>query len=158
MTFIELMIVVSILGIMAAILYPIIGSTGDEARCETLANNVAHVRSLLVVHASLGDVARSSSGYPLTIDNAWFKSGRMPEHAFCGMTMNVQIVNGPDALYFPASKTFNPAAVGAINAWYNTANGSFCALVPPMNTDAMTLDAFNQVNKASITSLNQTTQ
>jgi type II secretory pathway pseudopilin PulG len=157
-TLIELMIIVTLIGILAAIVFPVISSSSDQARAEALASNVAGVRSMLVFHSGKGDVALSGSGYPTTVESSWFPSSRMPEHAWSGAAMVVTVVNAAANVSLPAQKTFDPFAVGATSAWYNPDSGWFCALVPAFSSDALTLETFNQVNKTRATSLNQTTQ
>ena len=151
-TLIELLIIMAILGILAALVVPVMSNTSDVARIEALATNAAHIRGLIVQHAGKRDVPLSAGGYPLTIDAAWFRSGNMPAHSWTGRAMVVQVVNTAGVLY-PAVKTFDPTTVGAVSVWYNTANGAFCALVPIQKTPAETLQVFNDANKVSAASL-----
>jgi len=151
-TLIELLIIMLILGILAALVVPVMSDTSDRARIEALATNAAHIRGLIIQHAGKRDVALSTGGYPLAIENAWFRAGHLPAHAWTDRAMIVQAVNTAGA-FFPAVKTFDPAAAGAASVWYNAANGSFCALVPTQKTPAQTLQVFNDANKVTAASL-----
>lgn len=151
------MIVVSIIGILAALVIPMLDSTTSDARTESLAINVNHIRTLIVHHAGLRDVALSAGGYPMAIELTWFKRGNLPNSSWSEQPMVVDIVSGAANMIYPAVKTFDPTVPGAFSAWYNTTNGSFCALVPAMSTDEKTLALFNDANKVNASALGQTT-
>lgn len=158
MTLVELMIVVAMLAILAAIVIPMFGSTSDMARAETMASNAVQVKSMIIHHAGLRDVPLSAQGYPQSVDGAWFKTSHLPEHSWTGSTMQVEVVNGAAGDVYPGTKTFDPAIAGAKNAWYNTANGRFVVRVPSQSSAGATLQLFNNVNKTGATALNQTTE
>ncbi len=157
MTLIELMIVVAMLSILAAILVPMFGTTSDMARTEAMASNAAQVRSLVIHHAGMRDVALSAQGYPQIVAGAWFKMGQLPEHSWTGAPLIVEHAVAATNIIFPATKTFDPDAAGAFNAWYNPANGRFWVRVPAKSSPAATLQLFKDVNKCRATSLAQTT-
>ena len=98
MTLVELMIVVAMLAILAAILVPMFGTTSDMARTEAMASNAAQVKSMIIHHAGVRDVALSAQGYPTAIDGAWFKMGHLPEHSWSGSPIAVEVVS-PDDRY-----------------------------------------------------------
>ncbi|HWB20542.1 MAG TPA: type II secretion system protein [Phycisphaerales bacterium] len=148
-TLIELMIVISILAILAALVIPSMAGASDQARIETMATNVEAVRTQIVMHAS-------SSSYPSSVDASWFKNSKLPRHAWTGEELVVEAVSlGADVIY-PETKTYDPSVGGAANAWYNSTNGNFCARVVTQKTDADTLRVFNDANKTSATALTQT--
>lgn len=151
------MIVIAILGILAAVVVPMMGSTNDMARVEAMASNVNHVRTLVLAHAGSGDVPLSLGGYPTTIDPAWFRGGKLPTHAWTDHPIVVEVVNAAATIVYPAVKAFDPSVRGAFTAWYNASNGKFCARVPAKPTDAETLEIFNQSNKTGATVIGQTT-
>jgi type II secretory pathway pseudopilin PulG len=149
MTLIELMIIIVLLGILAALVVPLYKAVGDSPRVEVLATNIRAVQSVI-------NQKRSAGAYPATIAPGWFNGG-MPQHTFSNRAMVIGVVTEPTDVIYPATKTFNPDLVGADSAWYNTTNGVFRALVPVAASDAETLAMFNDVNKTSATVLNQTT-
>lgn len=156
-TLIELLIVVSILAILAALAVPVINNSSDQARAETLASNVAHIRAMITYHGGAGTTPLSPGGSPVAVDSAWFRAGKMPEHAWTGDPMVVQVVSLGNDVIYPAVKVFNPLSSGATSAWYNATNGSFCVLVPPQAGDPATVELFNAANKVSVTTVTQTT-
>jgi type II secretory pathway pseudopilin PulG len=158
MSLIELMIVVSMLAILAAVVVPMFGTTSDMARTEAMASNAVQIKSLIIHHAGARDVPLSVQGYPQSIDGAWFKMGHLPEHSWSNASIIVEVVNGAAGDVYPAVKTFDPNIAGAKSAWYNTANGRFVARVPAQSNPAATLALFNAVNKVGATALNQTTE
>lgn len=150
MTLIELMIIIVLLGILAALVVPLYQAVGDSPRVEVLATNVRAVQSVI-------NQKRSGGAYPAAIDAGWFNGG-MPQHTLSSRAMVVQVVSEPLNVVHPATKTFDPNLVGANSAWYNTTNGVFRALVTPAASDAETLALFNEVNKTAATALSQTTE
>ncbi len=153
-TLLEILAVVSILGILAAMVLPQVGSAAEEARNAALAANVVHVRKQIAYHAAIGDVALSEEGFPDTIDPSWFMFGRMPKHAWAGSSIRVKVKDKPADEVYPEEKTYEPDEE---NAWYNTTNGAFCVLIPDIIEDeAEIIAVFNQANLASITDIDQT--
>lgn len=147
---IELIMVIVLLGLLAAIVIPLFKVVGESPRVEVLAANTRSVQIMIARESSGG-------GYPPTIDAGWFASGGLPQHTLANRAMNVEVVTEAVTTIYPADKTFDPAAAGALNAWYNTTNGAFRARVPPQPTDAETVAIFNDVNKTAVTAIDQTT-
>jgi general secretion pathway protein G len=156
-TILELLIIVSILGILSALLVPMMSDNAQEARLEALASNAAYIRNNVVYHSGLATAPLSPQGFVVAIDPAWFRHGRIPDHPFAESPMVIEVVSLAPSAVFPLDKTFDPDLPGDPSAWYNTSNGMFCARVPAQPTDAQTLRLFNEANKTSATSLNQTT-
>jgi len=157
-TLIELLLVLAILGVLAAITFPMFTSSTGMARVEASASNVHQIRTLIMHHTGLHDVPLSAGGYPATIDGSWFPSGVLPNHSWTDRPMILEVVNDAIDVVFPAVKTYNPAVPADPNCWYNSTNGTFCVRVPPMADDAQTLETFNEANKVGAGDLDQTTQ
>jgi type II secretory pathway pseudopilin PulG len=156
-TLIEILIIVVILAILATIALGMFRSGENSARARSTATNVRSVRTLIMAHANQRDVPLTPGGYPAQISQDWFKGTGPPLHGWTGQSMVIQVVSDASNVVYPAVKVFDPTNVLATNAWYNNANGSFCALVPAQANDQNTLDLFNEVNNANATALNQTT-
>jgi len=157
-TLIEVLIVVVILGILAAIVIPRFSDSDDLTRTRVMAAGVRHVRELVLYHAASRDTALSAQGYPITLDTNWFRNGALPQHTWSGVPIVLDVVNGNPNDIYPGTKTYNPSTAGAATAWYNNANGAFCVLIPPQANDADTLQSFNDANLSTATSLSQTTE
>lgn len=155
-TLVELLIVISILSILAALVIPSMRGTEDAGRLESMASNLRIIKTTIEFHAAARDVAVSADGYPTSISPSWFPGGHLPVNLWATRELNIEIVAGPIGEIYPAAKTFNPLDAGADDCWYNTANGSFCARVPTQATDAETLALFNDVNQASAADLADT--
>ena len=158
LTLIELLLVLAILAILAALTFPMLNNTTDMARIEASATNVNQIRNFILHHAGMHDVPLSAGGFPAAIDGNWFTSGVLPNHSWSDRPMIIEVVNAADTIVFPAVKTYNPTVPGDPNAWYNATNGAFCVRVPPMASDALTLEVFNESNKVGASTLAQTVQ
>jgi len=120
-----------------------------------MANNVQLIRGQIAIHTARADVPLSEQGFPAQLHGEWFPTGLLPNHAWTGSPVRVEIVNGNVNDIYPASKTFSSA--DATDAWYNSANGAFCVRIPAQSNAAATLHLFNEANATSAASLNQTT-
>jgi len=152
------MIVVVILSLLGVILVANATNFIGLGRAEAMSANVGHIREQISYQAATQGAPLGPSGYPLVVDAAWFPRGTLPRHTWTGGPLLVETVNIDPSAYFPATKTFDPSAAAAWNAWYNVANGSFCALVQDEGDPAETLEMFNTANKVQLTSLAQTTR
>ena len=155
-TLIELILVIVILGILAALVIPKFASINETSRAEALSVSVRHVRELVSLKAAVGNGPAAPSGYHLEIAESWFLVGTLPKHTWTNSPLVVETVAGAVDGIYPAVKVFNPADHGAANAWYNTTNGRFCVRVSPGEDDAATLEWFNAANSADVTTLDQT--
>lgn len=156
MTLVEVLIVIVVLGILAAIVFPKYSSIEAEARAKSAASNVRRVRDLIQVHRHSGLYPLNEQGNPTQIHAEWFRGTGIPEHAWTSRPMRIQnVAAGADAIY-PQEKTFDVNDANAVNAWYNLDNGRFCILVPPRARDADTLALFNLANSCEAQSLDQT--
>lgn len=155
-TLVEVLIVVVILGILAAIVMPIFSDAQLDARAKSCATNAQKIRELIQVHRNSGDYPVTAAGWPDDVYPAWFKGNELPRNSWTKQPINVNIVAvGEDDIY-PAVKTFDQYDASALNAWYNTDNGHFIMLVPAQANDVETLDLFNAANMTQATNLNQT--
>ncbi|MCK4658651.1 MAG: prepilin-type N-terminal cleavage/methylation domain-containing protein [Phycisphaerae bacterium] len=145
-TLVEVLIVVIILGILAAAIIPQFTEAADDTRANTAAIIVKSIqRQLSVKKAQTGT-------WPTTIDATWFEGNTLPRNPFYpDAATTFQVINSATALH-PSNKT-NPA-YGAF--WYNRGNGLIRARVLPGVDNAETIATYNTVNGTSITVLNQT--
>ncbi len=148
-TLIELFIAMAIVLVLAAIIYPLLMDVTGDVESVTMAATVRTVRQRIQVHASMGDTPLSTEGYPNQVDPAWFPRLALPRDAWTLRPLFVQVVHGPKTATEPNNKTFNlkPNGLAAGHtAWYNAANGSFCAKVPNRGSEDDMLERFRRVN------------
>ncbi len=148
-TLIETLIVMSMLSILAALIYPsLMYLTVDAERARVMVT-VRNVRDKIQLHTSIGDVALSLDGHPEDIDSDWFPGRRLPTDPWTSSELKIQVVNGPKTATEPNNKTFrinpNGTATGH-TAWYNKSNGSFCVKVPDRGSEQDILDLFHSIN------------
>ncbi|XAL98705.1 type II secretion system protein [Phycisphaeraceae bacterium D3-23] len=141
---IEIIIVVSILAILAAMVIPRFANSKDQAAESALMTSVNSVNTKLT------DVFASSGDWPTTIESSWFIGGE-PNHMqnVFGVPM-IEIVD-TDGLTHPANKTLKAGVGGAY--WYNSATGVFRARISDQGSEAATLAQYNKVNNAEESSL-----
>ncbi len=153
----EVLAVVVILGILAAVVVPQMSFAAEDARPTLMSATVRHIRQQIEYHVAIGDVPLSAGGYPDTIDPDWFMLGRLPKHMWTNLPLILKVeTKGADEVY-PKKKTFDLNKADKENAWYNTTNGAFCVLVPKQGDEAEELRDFNLANNADVTDKDQTT-
>jgi type II secretory pathway pseudopilin PulG len=149
LTLVEVLTVVVIIMILAGIVHPILHRLGNQASPTVMAATVRQVREQIAYHTGSGDVPLSNEGYPNAIDPAWFAAGRMPEDAWTGQPLGVQVVHGsktataPAQIFFVITTNGRPAGH---TAWYNASNGSFCVRVPKKGTPQQRRELFDLIN------------
>lgn len=143
-TLIEIIIVVSILAILAAVALPKFTSGKGEAQLAALATNVGSIQN-----KATSEFARTGE-WPAAIDDGWFAGGEPdhPQNNF-GMPM-IQTVDASGVRH-PVQKVLADGGAGAY--WYNVAEGTFRARVTDQGSEAATLEAYNQINGSNETDL-----
>jgi type II secretory pathway pseudopilin PulG len=150
--------VVGLMGILAAVVIVQFNNMLDTGRAESMSVTVRHIRELVELKAAMHAVPSAPSGYPATIDPAWFQCDDLPYHTWTNDPMQVEVVNAASDVVYPAVKVFDPNDATADNAWYNTTNGAFCVRVGDEGSGVEKLRAFNAANSCAATHLGQTTQ
>jgi len=148
-TLIELLIVIAILAILAAIVYPLIVDATGDVESVTMAATVRTVRQTIEVHGFSGDTPLSVEGYPNQVDPDWFPRRALPRDVWTHRPLFIQVVHRPKQVTEPNHKTFNLRTDGlpaGHTAWYNAANGSFCAKVPKRGSEDDILEMFRRIN------------
>jgi len=142
-TLVEVLIVVVILGILAAIVVPQFSDASHETSESALRSTIASLRTLI----DLQYHAATPPGYPATIDSAWFATGgglTHPENTFGIPSVEIDSTAGRS---HPPNKMLTAAMPGAF--WYNPTNGLFRARIANRGSNAATLAAYNRVNDSS---------
>jgi prepilin-type N-terminal cleavage/methylation domain-containing protein len=144
-TLIELLIVVSILGILAAIVVPRFAAGRQEATEAALATNVRSIRVQITRYMA------DHGEYPDQIKGEWFAGDELPEHP--DNTFDVPWVHilTNAKRYHPTNKVLKKSVGGAY--WYNPKLGTFHARVVDQGSAADTLALYNRVNQASESTL-----
>lgn len=155
-TLIEILIVVLILGILAAIVLPQYQGMDKEARVKTTAANARKIRELIQIHRHSGDFPLNPAGFPVQITAAWFRGNRIAVHAWTRQSYVIEHATAGSADIYPAVKTFDLNDPLATNAWYNTDNGRFIVRIPPQGSDPETLALFNEANVTEAQGLGDT--
>jgi len=143
-TLIELMIVISIIGILAAIVLPKFSHGKEQAAIAAVASNVQSIQS-----KAASEMAKSGE-WPTTIDSAWFAGGEPnhPQNSY-GVPM-IQIVD-TSGLEHPADKKLTTGVGGVVPV--RAAEGVFRARVADAGSEAETLAAYNKANNSSETAV-----
>ncbi len=156
-TLIEILIVVVILGILAAMIIPQFTNATKDAIGNSMAVNAKLIRTQIEYHAVKGDVDLSDEGFPENLDAAWFSPGGLPRHGYSNK--RIQVILAPWWLsnrIYPLFKTYDVNEPSPDTAWYNPTNGAFALRVPnDLGDDESTLAAFNQANGLALLDLDQ---
>lgn len=139
-TLVELMIVISVLGILAALVVPRYVNAKDDAVAASLAGNVKMIRERILLFEA------ENNAYPDLIDPGWFAGG-IPEHPENNIGLPLIQVSVVSGLDHPASKVIKSGVSGAY--FYNSAEGTFQARVADKGSAVATLDFYNRVNNSS---------
>jgi len=148
-TLIEILIVMAILLILSAIIYPQYIELKNDAQGTMLAAAVHQVRQKIQLHASIADVALSKEGYPDEVDPAWFPGRSLPRDPWTYGQLKIQVVAGPKDASEPNNKTFSVKKNGSFTghtAWYNKSNGAFCMKVPDRGSEDDIYELFRRIN------------
>lgn len=143
-TLVEVLIVVIILGILAAAVIPQFTSAADDGRTNSAAIVVrAMTRKVSVEKASSGS-------YPAALTDDMFEGGAVPRNPlFSDVTDPAFIVSTDPTKNHPATKTSADSNVW----WYNSGNGIVRALIPATGTTADQIAQYNAANVTAITAL-----
>jgi prepilin-type N-terminal cleavage/methylation domain-containing protein len=149
---IEVLLVMAILFILSAMVYPVLADIERDSRTTAMAASVRDIREQIALHAALGTRPRAPSGFPAALHASWFAGGELPVDLWTGRPLTIEVVDGPADRLYPDSRAFELTPDGATSrptAWYNSANGSFCVRVPRAASDTETLALFHRVNEAA---------
>ncbi len=138
------MIVISILGILAALVVPKYVNASDDAVASALAANVKMIREQIELYQA------KNGAYPEEIDASWFAGG-IPEHPENDIGLDLIQLNPTAGLFHPALKVLKAGAIGSY--FYNSVEGTFHARVTDKGSSAATIDFYNKVNNSSETAL-----
>jgi len=145
-TITEILIVVVLLGILAAITIPRLARATTDARSSAARSILRAVQSQIALHYAV------NGEYPPTIDPQWFVEGKLPSNPFDpDNPISIRYSGGDPGRKHPGIKTTGDR--GAF--WYHTLNGCFRAYVLEQATDAETLQLYNEVNGCHLIALIQ---
>lgn len=145
-TLVEVLIVVIILGILAAVIVPQFTSAADEGRANASALTVRGIMR------KLSEQKARNASFPASITADMFEGEQLPINPYDPDATTVfDVVT--NAQKHPANKL-----VGGSRApfWYNSTNGIVRARVAEGADDAETLATYNAANSCNITALDQT--
>ena len=146
-TLVEVLIVVVILGILAAIVVPQFSDAAQDSTAAALMNTLDTVKSCIDWHYH----ADGTGSYPDEIAPEWFASNMLPRHPENSFgVVSIQVDDTPDRLH-PASKVLKTGVGGAF--WYNPTEGIIRSRVADQGSAISTLSFYNRVNRSNETGL-----
>ena len=137
-TLVEVLIVVIILGVLAAAVVPAFTEASDDARAATSATMVKSLTRLCQT------IKMKTGSYPNTIDDpTMFEGGSLPKNpfhpnpgSFCYVDSDVGQIHPEGIFVKPKGWSF----------WYNRTNGVVRTLVTQQNTEEETIALYNAAN------------
>ena len=142
-TLVEILIVVVVLGILAAIVVPQFSDASQQATISTLRSSLHSIR----VQIDFQHQNDPDGGFPATIDTAWFAGNALPAHPGNSFGVPAVEVVNDGTISHPANKVLTTGVGGAF--WYNSANGAIRARITDLGSSTATLDAYNLINDSS---------
>lgn len=142
-TLVEILIVVVVLGILAAIVVPQFSDASQQATISTLRSSLHSIR----VQIDLQHQNDPAGGFPATIDTAWFAGNALPAHPGNSFGVPAVQVQNSNLITHPLQKVLKAGVAGAF--WYNSANGAIRARITDLGSSTATLDAYNLINDSS---------
>ena len=129
-TLVEILIVVIILGILAAIVIPQFSEASDDARLSSLISDLQTVRSQLelyrVQHSSYPDGATSAAWIAQLTGQTDIDGAAGTDYGPYLQTFPTNPFNDSATVYIDAACTGSPGAQSTTDGWYhNPANGKF---------------------------------
>lgn len=109
---------------------------------------VERIQREIARRASMDGVVRTETGWPVSIDAAWFEDG-VPRNALVAGNGRAWIEIASDEeknLSDPRVRAITPGASGLAEFWYNPARGIVRARVASRLSDRAALDAYNRIN------------
>lgn len=144
----ELVVVVVIIGVIAAIAVPRMSGFAAGSKVQAAASSVRAMQEKVIEHQGL------TGAWPSTLDPDWFMGGRIPANPYAGSTpRGLQAVSGGADVSEPTIKTLGS---GKAAFWYNRDNGEIRARVPDLGNASATLALYNAVNGTSLTAIADT--
>lgn len=148
-TLVEILIVVVILGILASIVVPQFSNATAQSKAVAASSIVRTVQSKI-----FEDYATSGT-YASTLDADWFVEGALPSNPLAPEQRS-PIVNYDSGASVGTTHPSNKLVTTNGAFWYNPNNGTFRALVPAQETEALTLELYNSANTSHASSLAST--
>jgi len=143
---VEILIVVSILGILAAMVIPRFANATEQAKAATALANARQVQTKINEYESV------HGEWPATIDADWFAGGRIPRNPWAPDAQDPLFVEEAGTATHPRVKYF----LGDRRLWYNSDSGRFRVLVPLGSSAEEVIEMYNEANGSEIAVLTQT--
>ncbi len=127
-------------------------SSKRNAIIERTNADVQRLRQVIAFHAAAGDVALTKTGWPITVDPAWFEGSVPLNHLVSSAQPWLEIADELDAsLEHPPSIVAEEKSEATF--WYNANNGIVRARVPRKLSDRSAIELYNRVNQCRIDSV-----
>ena len=144
----ELVVVVVIIGVIAAIAVPRMGGFAARSKTAAASASVRQMQELIVQYEGLNGT------YPATLVPNWFAGGQIPANPYESTNPRaVQVVHAGADVTEPTAKTLGG---GARPYWYNRDNGEVRARVPDLGHASATVSLYNAVNGTNLTAMSET--
>lgn len=145
-TLVELLILVVVISILTAIVFPTISDVSDQTRLTAAQTSVRAIQKQIDIHKT------KTGQYAPTLQVEWFRGYKIPKSPYgSGNGTPVFYANKLNKLH-PTFKEVNSRTP----YWYNSMTGLVRIRVPVQASDVETLELYNAANSSNIPDLNYT--
>lgn len=149
---VNVLIALMLLGILTGVVVMRDIQHQHQAALDQAQHDLRRLQREVMLQASLRQVEMSETGYPLTIDPAWFEDN-LPRNDLIGPAHPWVEIAHEDHRRLDHPTVKIAAEKDVARFWYNPYTGRVRARVPTATSDATALKTYNYINNVNLNSL-----
>lgn len=142
-TLVEILIVVIILGILAALVVPKYSAASNDSKATALASTCRNVQQKVIEYHSMHGT------FPAAIDPQWFAGKALPKNPFDPLYVDPIEYDTTSETHIKHPR-FKVISASNKPFWYNVSNGTFRARVKQQSATSASLKLYNKANGSNV--------